>query len=133
MGEPARQSNVRKTKQPDQPLTRPVVWIGSSRHDLSALPREVKGSFGSRLYELQQGKTPLDIKPLSQFGSGVFELRESFDRNAYRMMYVVNLKKALYVLHAFMKKSKSGIGLPKPDRELIVLRLRRARELDMED
>jgi predicted XRE-type DNA-binding protein len=58
-----------------------------------------KGSFGSRLYELQQGKTPLDIKPLSQFGSGVYELRESFDGNAYRLIYVVNLKKALYVLH----------------------------------
>ena len=49
------------------------------------------------------------------------------------MMYVVNLKKALYVLHAFMKKSKSGIGLPKLDAELIAVRLRRARELDMED
>ncbi len=93
----------------------------------------MKGSFGFRLYELQQGKTPLDMKPLSQFGSGVYELRESFDGNAYRMLYVVNLTKALYVLHAFVKKSKSGIGLPKPDRELIVLRLRRARELDMED
>jgi len=43
---------------------------------------------------------PLDIKPLSQFGSGVYEMRGRFDRNAYRMMYVVNLKKALYVLHA---------------------------------
>ena len=49
------------------------------------------------------------------------------------LMYVVNLAKALYVLHAFMKKSKSGIGLPKPDAELIALRLRRARELDAED
>jgi phage-related protein len=96
------------------------------------LPREVKGSFGSRLYELQQGKAPLDIKPLSQFGSGVYELRESFDRNAYRLMYVVNLKEAIYVLHAFMKKSKPGISLPRPDAELIAVRLRRARELDME-
>jgi phage-related protein len=93
----------------------------------------VKGSFGSRLYELQQGKTPLDFKPLSQFGSGVYELRESLEGNAYRMMYVVNLKKAIYVLHAFLKKSKSGIGLPKPDAELIAVRLRRARELDKED
>jgi phage-related protein len=123
----------RETKQPDQPLTRPVVWIGTSKRDLSALPREVKGSFGSRLYELQQAKTPLDIKPLPRFGSGVYELRENFDGNAYRMMYVLNLKKALYVLHAFMKKSKSGIGLPKPDAELITVRLRRARELDTED
>ena len=120
------------TKQPDRPSVRPV-WIASCRDDLSALPREVKGSFGFRLYELQRGKTPLDTKPLSQFGSGVYELRESFERNAYRMMYVVNLQKALYVLHAFMKKSKSGIGLPKPDAELIAVRVRRARELDMED
>jgi phage-related protein len=56
-------------------LVRPVIWIASSKHDLSALPREVKGSFGSRLYELQQGKKPLDIKPLPQFGSGVYEMR----------------------------------------------------------
>ena len=123
----------RGTKQPDQPFVRPVVWIAGSKDDLSTLPPEAKGSFGFRLYELQQGKTPLDIKPLPQFGSGVYELRESFDRNAYRMMYVVNLKKAIYLLHAFMKKSKSGIGLPKPDAELIAARLRRARELDLED
>jgi len=62
----------------------------------------------------------------------VYELRERFDSNAYRMMYVVVLKQAVYVLHAFMKKSKSGIGLPKPDSELIALRLRRAQALDAE-
>jgi phage-related protein len=119
--------------QSDRPAPRPIVWIASSKDDISSLPREVKASFGSRLYELQQGKTPLDMKPLPQFGTGVYELRESFDRNAYRLMYVVNLGKALYVLHAFMKKSKSGIGLPKPDAELIAMRLQRARELDAED
>lgn len=112
---------------------RPIVWLASSKDDLSALPREVKASFGSRLFELQQRKTPLDMKPLPQFGAGVYELRERFERNAYRLVYVVNLTKALYVLHAFMKKSKSGIGLPKPDAELISVRLRRARELDAED
>jgi phage-related protein len=132
VSKPARQSRDREVRQSDQPI-RPVVWIGSSRQDLAALPREVKGSFGSRLYELQQGKTPLDFKPLSQFGSGVYELRESFEGNAYRTMYGVNLKKALYVLHAFMKKSKSGIGLPRRDAELIAVRLRRARQLDAED
>jgi phage-related protein len=96
------------------------------------MPREVKVSFGLRLYELQQRKTPLDMKPLPQFGSGVYELRESYERNAYRLMYVVNLTRALYVLHVFVKKSKSGIGLPKPDAELIAIRLRRAHELDRE-
>ena len=75
---------------------------------------------------MQQGKTPLDVKPLPQFGTGVYELRESFNRNSYRLIYVVKLTKALYVLHAFMKKSKSGIGLSKSDTELIEMRLRRA-------
>jgi phage-related protein len=111
---------------------RPIVWIASSKDDLSSLPREVKASFGVRLYELQLGKTPRDMKPLRQFGGGVYELRESFDRNAYRVVYVVRLVKAIYVLHAFMKKSKSGIGLPKSDAELIAVRLQRARELDVE-
>ena len=63
----------------------------------------------------------------------MLELRERFDGNAYRLMYVVALKKAVYVLHAFMKKSKSGIGLAKQDAELIETRLKRARELDKED
>jgi phage-related protein len=89
-------------------------------------------SFGLRLYELQQGRTPLDMKPLTQFGAGVCELRERFDGNAYRLMYVVNLRQALYVLHVFMKKSKSGIGLPRPDAALIQSRLRRAQALDAE-
>ena len=73
------------------------------------------------------------MKPLPQFGTGVYELRDRFEGNDYRVMYVANLVKALYVLHAFMKKSKSGIGLPKPDAELIAARLRRAREQDTED
>jgi phage-related protein len=107
--------------------------MGSSKEDISALPSPVKASFGHRLRQLQDRKTPLDMKPLPQFGAGVFELRERFDRNAYRLMYVVSLRKALYVLHAFMKKSKSGIGLSKPDAELIRVRLQSARALDRED
>lgn len=111
----------------------PIVWIASSKGDISAMPDPVKASFGHRLSEVQQGKTPLDAKPLPQFGRGVLELRERFDGNAYRVMYVVALRKAVYVLHAFMKKSKSGISLPKPDADLIALRLKRAEALDTEE
>ena len=63
----------------------------------------------------------------------MFELRERFDTNACRLVYVVNLKRAIYVLHAFMKKSKSGIGLPRQDAELIGARLKRAHSVDAED
>jgi phage-related protein len=114
-------------------VARPVIWIATSKDDISALPVPVKGSFGHRLRQLQEGKTPLDMKPLPQFETGVYELRERFDKGAYRFAYVLNLRKAIYILHAFMKKSKSGIGLPKPDAELIAVRLKRARELDAED
>jgi phage-related protein len=114
-------------------LPKPLVWIGSSKDDLSVLPKPVKASFGHRLRQLQEGKTPFDSKPLPQFGTGVCELREQFERNAYRLMLVVNLTKAIYVLHAFMKKSKSGIGLPKPDADLIRGRLQRALMLELED
>ena len=121
------------SRRPARHVLRPIVWIGSSKEDISELPGEVKTSFGLRLYELQQGKIPLDMKPITQFGSGVYELRDNFDGNAYRAVYVLNLRKALYVLHAFMKKSKSGISLPKPDAALIETRLRRARELDTKE
>jgi phage-related protein len=114
-------------------IARPVIWVGSSKDDISALPSPVKASFGHRLRQVQNGETPPDVKPLPQFGAGVFELRERFDRNAYRLMYVVNLRRAVYVLHAFIKKSKSGIGIPKSDAELIQARLKRARALDAED
>jgi phage-related protein len=113
-------------------LPRPVIWVGSSKDDISALPGPVKASFGHHLRQVQDGETPLDMKPLTQFGTGVFELRERFDKNAYRLIYVVNLKRAIYVLHAFMKKSKSGIGLPKQDAELIGTRVKRAHTVDAE-
>lgn len=130
---PARQTRGAIEPGPPPLLPRPVVWMASSKDDISALPDPVKASFGHRLRQVQQGRTPLDTKPLPQFGGGVFELRERFDGNAYRVMYVVALRKAVYVLHAFMKKSKSGIGLPKPDADLIALRLKRAESLDAED
>ncbi len=130
MKPPVRHSGRPEAETSDQSKFRPVVWMGSSRSNISEMPPQVKTSFGFRLCELQQGGTPLDMKPLPQFGGGVYELRDSFNGDAYRTVYIVNLGKAVYVLHAFMKKSKSGIGLPKPDKKLIETRLRRARELD---
>jgi phage-related protein len=114
------------------PHSRAVVWIGSSKDDISAMPKPVKASFGYRLRRVQDGKPTADTKALPQFGSGVHEFREAFDTNAYRLMYVVRLANAVYVLHAFMKKSKSGIGLPRSDARLIEARLKRAIAMDRE-
>lgn len=112
--------------------SRAIVWMGSSKDDISAMPKPVKASFGYRLRRVQRGEPTADTKALSGFGPGVYEFRELFDANAYRLMYVVRLKHAVYVLHASMKKSKSGIGLPREDIKLIEARLKRAKTIDKE-
>ena len=109
---------------------RDLVWIGDSLEDLSDFPAEVKRAFGFALREVQKGVTPSVAKPLKQFGTGVFELREPYAGDAFRTVYAVKLENAVYVLHAFKKKSKSGIAMPREDIALIEQRLKRAREID---
>lgn len=109
---------------------RGVRWLGSSLDDLSAFPKDVKRGFGFSLRQVQSGVTPASAKPLRQFGAGVYELRDAFQGDAFRAVYIVRLIKAVYVLHAFKKKSTSGIGMPKKDIALIEERLLRAREID---
>ena len=109
---------------------RDLMWMGNSIEDLSAFPAEVKRAFGFQLREVQKGVTPSVARPLKQSGSGVFELRESFSGDAFRAVYAVKLEKAVYVLHAFKKKSKSGIAMPREDIALIGQRLKRARGID---
>lgn len=112
---------------------RTIRWLGSSLDDLSAFPPDVKRAFGHELREVQKGETPLGAVPLTRFGSGVYELKESNDGNAYRSVYAVKLKSAVFVLHVFKKKSKSGKAMPREDITLIEQRLKRARELDAEE
>lgn len=81
---------------------------------------------------MQKSETPPSAAPLTQFGAGVYELKESYDGDAYRGVYVVKRKSAVFVLHAFKKKSKSGKAMPREDIALIEQRLKRAREIDAE-
>ena len=73
-----------------------IRWLGSSKEDLTAFPREVRKVFGRALFDVQNGETPEIAKALSQFRSGVFELRDVFGGNAYRSIYVVKLARAIY-------------------------------------
>jgi phage-related protein len=114
---------------PASPEIKSVIWIGSSRRDLSAFPDEVKDSIGFALYVAQQGGKHADAKPLRGFGGpGVLEIVEDHRGNTYRAVYTVRLFGRVYVLHAFQKKSKSGIETPKAEINLIKSRLKRAEE-----
>ncbi len=104
-------------------------WIGSSKKDLSDFPKEVRGRVGVALWQAQTGRKAPYAKPLKGFGdAGVLEVVDDFDGDAFRAVYTVRFAKAVYVLHAFQKKSKRGIATPKAELDLIDQRLKRARE-----
>jgi len=109
-----------------------LVWVGASKEDYIAFPAEVQDEMGYALYQAQIGKTPREAKMLRGFGGGgVIELRVRDARsNAYRTVYATNLETAIYILHAFQKKSTKGIKTSKRDIEMIDRRLRDAREID---
>jgi len=108
---------------------KPVRWVGSSKQDLSGFPEEVRRRVGGALWEAQMGRKAPYAKPLKGFGdASVLEILDDFDGDTYRAVYTVRFTKAVYVLHAFQKKSKRGIATPKADLHLIDRRLKRARE-----
>jgi len=78
---------------------------------------------GVALFVVQIGGTPPSAKQWKGLGSGVYELIEDYRGDAYRAVYTLRIAGSVYVLHAFQKKSKSGIKTPKPDSDLIERRL----------
>lgn len=101
-----------------------LYWEGSSKKDFKAFPIDVQKDMGVALFVVQLGGTPDSAKPWRGLGSGVFELVEDHRRDAFRAVYTVRIGDAVHVLHAFQKKSKSGIATPQPDVELIEKRLK---------
>lgn len=110
---------------------RPLEFVGSSHKDLVRFPDGVRQDMGYALYLAQRGERASSAKTLRGFGGGgVVELVEDHDGDAYRCVYTVRLGMAVYVLHAFKKKSKRGVETPQHDVELIRSRLRDAAVLD---
>ncbi len=111
---------------------KPIIWVRSSLDDLKRFPKEVQRHLGFALKSAQAGEKHPDAKPLRGFGgAGVLEIVEDFDGDAYRAVYTVKFEEAIYVLHAFQKKSKSGISTPKRAIDLIAERFKRAKEMHL--
>jgi phage-related protein len=106
---------------------KPVFWVASSKKDLKKFPRGVRQTFGQALFDAQTGDKHPDAKPLKGFkGAGVLEVVEDDDGNTYRAVYTVKFAGVVYVLHAFQKKSKSGIKTPPEEIEKVKSRLKEA-------
>jgi phage-related protein len=114
-------------------VERPIIWVGSSRRDLRRFPREARRSVGRALYAAQEGETDPSAKPLKGFGgAGVLEIIANHRGDTWRAVYTVRYSEAIYVLHAFQKKSKRGVATPKRDLDLIQQRLAEAEGLHRE-
>jgi phage-related protein len=104
-----------------------LYFVGDALKALRRMPEDVKDCFGQALLDLQFGDTPAIAKP---FGEGVspkvWKLVDDHDKEAYRVAYTLTLPDAVYVLHAFQKKSKSGRATPQSDRALVTARMKDA-------
>jgi len=114
----------------DEPPLKPVVWVGSSRADLRAFPDPVQDHMGYAIYVAQKGGKHRDAKVLSGFGgAGMLEVVKDFRGDTFRAVYTLRLAGAVYMLHAFQKKSKAGRETPRRDIQLIEQRLREAENI----
>ncbi|MCY1741066.1 type II toxin-antitoxin system RelE/ParE family toxin [Ensifer sp. SL37] len=112
---------------------RPLEWIGSSHKDLMQLPADVRKSVGFALHFAQHGEQHPASKVLKGFGgAGVLEVVENDVGGTYRAVYTVRFEEAVFVLHCFQKKSKSGIATPKADMDVVRARLKVAEALAKE-
>lgn len=106
---------------------KPLHWVGSSKADFMDFPDQAKSDMGYALGVAQLGGKHPQAKPWKGEGAGVFEIVERHDGDAYRAIYTVRFEGVVYVLHAFQKKSPSGIRTAQSDIDLVHERLKRAR------
>jgi phage-related protein len=105
---------------------KPLYWVASAKKDYQTFPDEVQDDMGYALGLAQFGGKHPKAKPWKGEGPGVFEIVEDHRGNTYRAVYTVRFAEVVYVLHAFQKKSKSGVKTPQEDVNLIAERLKRA-------
>ena len=111
------------------PQPKPVYWVGTPKEDVSAFPQEVRRRIGGALWEAQLGRKAAWAKPLRGFGdAGVLEIVDDYDGDTFRAVYTVRFAAAVYVLHAFQKKSRRGVTTPRCELRVVESRLTRARE-----
>jgi phage-related protein len=110
------------------PGEKPLFWVGSAKKDLMGVPEAVKDELGTALSVAQFGGKHPSAKPWKGEGSGTFEVVEDYRGDTYRAVYTVRFEGAVYVLHAFQKKSPKGIKTAQTDIELVSQRLKAAKE-----
>lgn len=86
---------------------KPVRFLGDSLERLREFPEDARHDAGYQLEHVQRGEQPDDFKPMPSIGKGVEEIRVRDDSGIYRVIYTARLADAVYVLHAFQKKTQA--------------------------
>ena len=107
--------------------SRPIGWIKAARKVFETFPEAVRDRASTALTIAAEGGKADIAKPLKGLGSGVFQIAIRHRTDAWRVVYVTEVAGGLWVIHAFRKKSKTGIKTPKPEIDLIASRLARLR------
>jgi phage-related protein len=105
---------------------KPVRFMGSAKQDLSAFPKSARVRAGYELFMVQVGRNPADWRPMPSIGTGACEIRVRDEAGAFRVIYVATFVDAVYVLHAFQKKTQKTA---RADLELARKRYRDARAI----
>jgi phage-related protein len=85
---------------------KPLLWLGDSRKSIQAFPALAQREAGFELRNVQKGRQPSDAKPMPSIGKGAEEIRVWVESGTYRVIYIARLAEAVYVLHAFQKKTQ---------------------------
>ena len=107
---------------------RSVGWIKAARKNFLNFPARARDDTFEALSIVAEGGTPDMAKPLTGLGSGVWELVLREQGDAYRVVYALQIAEEIWVVHAFQKKSKSGISTPKQEIDLVRQRIKRLKE-----
>ena len=108
--------------------SRPISWIKAARKDFDEFPQGAQIAMARALTILAEGRMPDIAKPLTGLGSGMMELALKHRGDAFRVVYALQIDADIWVVHAFQKKSKSGIKTPRQEIDLIEARLRQLKE-----
>jgi phage-related protein len=103
----------------------PLLFVGGSRDDLRRFPADARRRAGFELDQVQNGELPSNWKPMTEVGAGVIEIRIHTETE-HRVFYVAKFQEAIYVLHAFEKKSQKT-----PKRDVDVGRTRYAAMIEL--
>lgn len=108
--------------------SRKISWVSGARRDFEGFPAAVQSDMLDALSVAAEGRMSGKAKPFKGVDGGVFEIALKHQGGAYRTLYAVKIGEDIWVIHAFQKKSKSGVKTPKMDVDLIRDRLKRLKE-----